>query len=81
MERQVKRTIRELREARGESQNQLADALGVSLKTLAEWERGAVEPSVGYLRALCAHFGVPDRDVKLRPDDPPSLAERVAGLL
>ncbi len=76
----MQRTIRELREDRGESRSELAEALGVPLQTIMDWELGQAEPTITRLRALTEHFGVRDDQIKLRPGDPPSIAERLAEL-
>ena len=76
----MKRTIRELREDRGESRSDLAEALGVPLQTIMDWELGQTEPTISRLRALTEHFGVREDQIKLRPADPPSIAERLAEL-
>ena len=46
------REIRELRERRGLTQHQLADALGTSARTVGNWERGESVPRnrMGMLR-------------------------------
>ena len=71
------KTIRELREERGESRMQLAAALGVTLNDVVAWELGQTEPTTSRLRALTEHFGVRDDQIDLRPGHPPSLAERL----
>ena len=71
-------TIRELREERGESQMQLAAAIGVTSKEIVDWETGKAEPTVERLRALTEHFGVRDDELDLRPGHAPSMAERLA---
>ena len=71
------RTIRESREARGESQMQLAAAIGVTSKEVVDWEMGKAEPTIERLRALTEHFGVRGDQIDLRPGDPPSLNERL----
>ena len=76
----MQRTIRELREDRGESRSDLAEALGVPLQTIMDWELGQTEPTISRLRSLTAHFDVRDDQIKLRPGDPPSIAERLAEL-
>ena len=76
----MKRTIRELREDRGESRSDLAEALGVPLQTIMDWDLGQAEPTISRLRALTEHFDVRDDQIKLRPGDPPSIAERLAEL-
>jgi len=72
------KTIRELREASGESQMQLADALGVTSKEVTDWETGTAEPTISRLHALTEHFGVWDDQIDLRPGHPPSITERLA---
>jgi transcriptional regulator with XRE-family HTH domain len=75
------RTIRELREAQGESQMQLAAATGVTSKEVVDREMGKAEPTIERLRVLTEHFGVRDDQIDLRPGDPPSLAERLTDLV
>ena len=74
----VKKTIRELREERGESRMQLAAAIGVTLDDVVEWEQGRTEPTTSRLRVLSEHFGVRDDQIDLRPGHDPSIAERLA---
>jgi transcriptional regulator with XRE-family HTH domain len=75
------RTIQELREARGEARADLADALGVTLSEVTDWELGKAEPGVARMRALTTHFGVRDDQIRLDPGQPPSLADRLGELL
>ena len=77
----MRRTIRELREERGESRATLATALGVTLEDIVEWEMGKAEPTISRLRALTEHFGVRDDQINLRPGESPSLGDRLAELL
>jgi transcriptional regulator with XRE-family HTH domain len=77
----MKRTIRDLREERGQSRAALAAALGVTLEDIVEWEMGKAEPTISRLRALTEHFGVRDDQINLRLGDPPSLGDRLAELL
>ena len=77
----MKRTIRDLREERGQSRAALAAALGVTSEDVAEWEMGKAEPSISRLRALTEHFGVRDDQINFRPGDRPSLADRLAVFL
>lgn len=51
--------IRQLRTARGLSQEALAEALDVSRQAVAKWERGASLPSMANLLALSRVSGVP----------------------
>jgi len=54
------------RESRGLTQTQLVAASGVSLGTLARYERGEVDPQAGVLAALAAALGMTGREL-LRP--------------
>jgi transcriptional regulator with XRE-family HTH domain len=51
-------TIRELREARGWTQLELGNTLGVTPVTVYNWERGQHMPTALQLRALAGAFGV-----------------------
>ena len=77
----MKKTIRELREERGESRAQLAKALGVMPQAVVDWEMGKAEPTISRLRALTEHFGVRDDQIDLRPGHPRSLGERLGDVL
>lgn len=52
------KTIRELRQEAGETQLQLAVAIGVTPSSVYNWERGQFEPKASQLRALAKHFNV-----------------------
>jgi transcriptional regulator with XRE-family HTH domain len=75
----MRKTIQELREARGESRAQLATALGVTPSDVAEWEAGTAEPRISRMRALTKHFGVRDDQINLRPREASSIANRLLG--
>ncbi len=77
----MKHTIRELREARGEARADLAEALGVSLQQVMEWELGQATPTRSRLRTLTEHFGVRDDQIELEPWRPPSIADRLADVV
>ncbi len=47
-----------LRKAKNETQIQLAEAIGVSNKTISKWEAGDSEPELKYIYALAQHFEV-----------------------
>lgn len=76
----MRRTIQELREAQGLSQNQLAAAVGVTFQDVTAWERGQAEPTISRLRAMTELFGVREDQINLRPQDPPSFGDRLAEL-
>jgi transcriptional regulator with XRE-family HTH domain len=76
----MKKTIQQLREARDESRAQLARAVGVMPKDVANWELGKTEPTISRLRMLTEHFGVRDDQIDLKPGHRPSIGERLAEL-
>lgn len=49
--------IRSLRLSRGETQPDLARALGQNVGTISRWERDEVDPHVKQLVALAEHYG------------------------
>ena len=59
------KTIRELREAQGWTQLDLAIKLEVTPTTVYNWERGRYEPSASKLRAIAQAFGVSMDDIAL----------------
>ncbi len=54
---QPKKTIRELREARGWTQFDLALQLGASVNAVSKWERGVAVPYVKTRKRLADLFG------------------------
>jgi transcriptional regulator with XRE-family HTH domain len=75
------KTIRQLREERGESEAQLAAVLGATLQDIQDLEQGIASPSVERLRLLTEHFGVRDTEIDFEPYRPPSLGERLSDAL
>jgi transcriptional regulator with XRE-family HTH domain len=75
------KTIRQLREERGESQMQLAEVLGATLTDVTDLEDGMATPSVTRLRLLTEHFGVREEDIDLEPRRSPPLGEQVLDAL
>lgn len=55
--------IRALREAKGMTQVELAEALGVDQTTISAWERGIAEPTIFNLRRLADILGVAPGDL------------------
>lgn len=50
--------LRELREGKGLSQKQLADATGFNQPTIARWETGELIPGFDQAQILCKALGV-----------------------
>ena len=59
------KTIREYRQARGWTQEQLAHELGVTSSAVYSWEAGKRVPHVFQLRKLAWAFGVKMDDIAL----------------
>ena len=73
----MKKSIRQLREERGESAAELAQALRISTLELNDLEAGVASPSVVRLKQLTRHFGVDETEIDLEPYKPPSLGEQI----
>ena len=50
--------IADLRRAKGLTQGQLADIVGVSFQTISKWENGGAMPDITYLPVLAKYFDV-----------------------
>ena len=57
MQKYIKR-IRDLREDRDKTQQEIADVLGTSQTMYARYERGANELPIRHLITLCKYYGV-----------------------
>jgi len=58
--------LAELREAKGWSQQALAERVGVGRTTVVAWEAGRAEPKGGSLLALAEALEVPPENLYLR---------------
>lgn len=58
MKEKLPENIRALRKNAGMRQEELAEALGVSVGAVSKWERGAAAPDLRYMIALAQVFGV-----------------------
>lgn len=63
------KTIKELRQAEGWSQQDLAVRLGVTVGTVSNWERGVFEPTASKFKALALAFGVAMEAIDLGSED------------
>lgn len=58
LQENLSRNIRKLREARGETQEQVAGALNVTFQAVSKWETGATVPDALMLPLIAQTFGV-----------------------
>jgi len=66
-----------LRKRQGWSQEELAEALGVSRQSVSKWESGASMPELDRIVQLCALFGL-TADALIRDDLEPDGAETIS---
>ena len=65
----VKISLRAARVNAGYSQKEAADLLGISSKTLGNWEKGITFPPVDKIPALCQLYGVSFDNLNFLPND------------
>ncbi|GEM_PF-806452 len=65
MASQGAKTLRQLREASGLTQFQVAQQLEVTITTVSSWEREASEPSGRHLQKLARLYGISPFDILL----------------
>ena len=73
MKYQIGKRIRKYREARGISQVQLAEKLGISNNRVSNWEQGLNRPDADILADICRALEVSPSellDVRLSSDEP-----------
>ena len=64
-----RKKLREAREGQGMSQEELAEAVGVTPQTISDWEQGYTTPYLRNRHKLCEIFGVEHpRDLNLGRD-------------
>ena len=56
MEIKFSENLKNLRQSKNLTQNQLAQTLGVDQRTISAWEKGVCEPSFEILAKLCEFF-------------------------
>lgn len=59
----MKNKVRELREGRGLTQKELADALGVTQQAVQQYEHGTIKPTVTTAIAMAEFFGCSVQDI------------------
>ena len=50
--------LKQLRQEKGVSQKDVAEAIGVTLSAYSNYEQGIREPSYEILKSLCKYYGV-----------------------
>lgn len=65
----MKISIRAARINAGFSQKEAADRLGISTKTLSNWENGITYPPVDKIPAICELYGVSFDNLNFLPSD------------
>lgn len=78
--KEVADRIRELREARGMTQNALANAAGVSPTYIYQLERGEKSPTVEYLDHICWGLGMTIKEFFGEPELGGDIAAIISGL-
>lgn len=53
----IGKNIKQMREKLGMEQQELAEKLNISNKTISSWECGRTEPKMGMIEAMCKVFG------------------------
>jgi len=70
------------RDFSGETQQQLADSIGVTVRALRAWEQGINSCSFDHLIAICDHYQISaDWILGINPDDNPVAARSQSDLL
>lgn len=66
----AKMTIKAARYNMGLNQKAAADKIGVSNKTLSNWENGKSFPDVPHIEKMCDLYGVSYNDLIFLPNNP-----------
>lgn len=67
--------LKQLRQAKKLNQREVADALGIAISTLSQWETNKREPDNQSLQKLADYFGVSTDYLLGRTDDPGQKTE------
>ena len=65
----MKNRLEDLRRQRGERQEELAAALGVSRQTIGSLENGRYNPSILLAFKIARHFGLPIEEIFVYEED------------
>ena len=75
MDTEIIQRLCKLRKEHGYSQEQLADALGISRQAVSKWERGEASPDTDNLIALARLYGVTVDEVLFNKSLPEPAAQ------
>ena len=81
MVKDILATITEYREARGWTENQLAEHSGLPQSTISSWYRKNMVPTIPSLEKICAAFGITLSQLFAEGDAPVSLTDSQQKLL
>ena len=65
----IKITLEAARRNAGLTQKEVAESLGISNKTLGNWENYATCPTVAQAEKLCALYGLPYDNISFLPNN------------
>ena len=71
--------IRQLRQRRGITQEEMAKHFGITAQAVSKWERGTAAPDIGMLPGLSAYFGVTIDELFSLSDD--TRMERIQNMI
>ena len=80
-QQQIGRFIRQCREAKAMTQQQLADSLGVTNKAVSKWENGRSLPDVALFEPLCRELEISLSELlagrRIQAEERPAVAEQL----
>ncbi len=77
MSKQFGDRLKELRDAAGMSQTELAKKSGLNQSTISQWEKGSMEPAWSAVMGLSAALGVSCEAFRLPAEPLPAKAKRL----
>ncbi len=72
----IGRTIKELRKEKGLSQQELAEAAGLTQTSLSQIESGAKRPNPGTMKKICEYFGITETLIYILATDIEDIPEK-----
>lgn len=72
----IGKNIKQMRESLGMEQQELAEKLNISNKTISSWECGRTEPKMGMIELMCNVFGC-EKTVLIDGTAPQPMEKRI----